>query len=209
MNSVLNVRLTNRRHGRLLLYGPAVLIALTLCFIYLRAKRPSEAMWPTDANWLRDLYAIDSPEDLRSALTIINLSFMNGRLSALCALKNMDPEHGVVLQVATDGEGRFWSRATLEASGSPSGPWNKVGVTGDSRSGESKVLRPGDAITFNVALDDYRAVVEKYRYGRIVTPSGETATFSFDVLRPPPMYVPTREEIRQEREHEVVLTPGG
>ena len=209
MNSVPRTTLTNRRYGRLLLYGPAVLMAIALCCVYLWAKRSSEMTWPNglEENWTRDLYAIDSPDDLRSALTIVNLSSMNGRLSAFCAFKNLDPQHGVALPVVTDAGGLLWSPATLEASENPSGPWKQVAVTGDSRSGESKVLRPGDAITFNVALDRYRAVLHKYRYGRIVASNGAATTFTFDVLRPLPRHVPTREEMREERKHEIELTP--
>jgi hypothetical protein len=177
--------------ARLIIYGSLVVTSIILYWVYLNADRAAQQNWPSDgtANWTRDIYSVDSPKDLRAAVTVMNVSFLNGQLSAFCAFKNMDQQHGVTLNVFTDASGLFWCPLALEAGVSPTGPWQTIRA-GDSRAGDSKVLGPGEAITFNVELNDYRRAAQKYRYGRIVTPTGDSATLDLELLRPPTTKIP-------------------
>jgi hypothetical protein len=210
MNSVLGVRVISNRRARLLLYSGAVVIVLSLALFYFCAKKSNEVVWratPPYVNWVRDLHTVDSPEDLREQFTIMDISYMNGRLSAFCALKNIDPTHGISVQITRDSEGLYWSPATLQAGATTAGPWKDIARILGSRDGGAKVLGPGDAITFNVDINRYLTVLQKYKYGRIVTSSGASVTINLALLQPPPKQIPTREEIFREREREVELTP--
>jgi hypothetical protein len=210
MNSVVGSRGISNGYARLLLYGAGILTVFGLAFLYLWTKRSSEVTWWASrpyVNWVRDLHTVNSSHDLRVPLTIMEISYTNGRLSGFCALKNSDPEHGVVVRIAADQEGRLWAPAALQASATITGPWKEIAHRPDPPGSENRVLSPGDAITFNVDLNDYLTALHKYQYGRIVSSSGSATTFDFDLLQPPPVQLPTREEIRKEREREIELTP--
>jgi hypothetical protein len=208
MNSVVANRGMSSGYARLLLYGSGIVAILALLFAYFWAERSSDVTWwamPPYVDWVRDIHTVDSPDALRNPLTIMDISFSNGRLSGFCALKNNDVKHGIIVPITRDQDSRSWSPVTLQAGPTLSGPWKEISRA--SRIGEDKVLGPSEATTFNVDLNNYLKLLHKYQYGRIVTASGASATFNLDLLQPPPIQLPTQEEIRKEREHEIELTP--
>ena len=184
---------SNAVRRRVILYACASLIALTLLLLYRSASKfisQPEMLWPNDgySDWVRDVDFAATPEELSSAISILQISYVGGKLYALCAYKNVSTEHGVQLNGVDDADNRFWPNVTLEASLDGRSHWEKISeARRSSESTAQRILAPGTAIRAYVNLDAYRNYLMKYRAGRIVTESKDSAVFQLDMLcRPSP-----------------------
>jgi hypothetical protein len=128
-------------------------------------------------------HAASKPE---TAFTVVGVRYINGELYASCAYRNTDPNKTALVQGVGGSYGRFWPNVTLEVTSESLGRGKRIGKSPNiSGKIETKAVAPGEVIMIHVDLDPYRALIRKYRYGRLVTETGVSGIVELKNLLPP------------------------
>lgn len=80
-------------------------------------------------------------------------------------------------------DGDFWPKATLQAADSDHA-WKAIGESQNSGSPTTLQIPRGKSERVRVVLTDYRPLIGKIKYGRIVFANGQSAIFLINLLNP-------------------------
>lgn len=80
-------------------------------------------------------------------------------------------------------DGDFWPKVTFQVANADR-RWKTIGQSQHSGTATSLLIPSGKAERIRVLLTDYKPLVGKFKYGRIVFSNAEAAVFSIDLLVP-------------------------
>lgn len=80
-------------------------------------------------------------------------------------------------------DGDFWPRATLQVANSD-GHWKTIGKSPNSGTPTVLEIPGGKAERIRILVTDFKPLIGKFKYGRIVFSNGQSGVFSIDLLNP-------------------------
>jgi hypothetical protein len=80
-------------------------------------------------------------------------------------------------------DGDFWPRVTFHVGNSTS-EWKKIGESQNKGTPTSLQIASGKADIVRIALTDYRPLIDKFKYGKILFSDGEFTVFYLELLDP-------------------------
>ena len=83
-------------------------------------------------------------------------------------------------------DGAFWPDVKPQVANELSGKWESIRQASKGGSKTKLKIDPGGRNeTLLVALDVFKPMIGKYRFGKLILRTGETAVFQLDLLSPP------------------------
>ncbi|OLE55146.1 MAG: hypothetical protein AUG51_04705 [Acidobacteria bacterium 13_1_20CM_3_53_8] len=109
-----------------------------------------------------------------------------GHMSGTCTYYNFSPALVAIEGVETSG-GDFYPSVTNQVANDPKGKWEIIKRSvPPGKAATTKVQAKARSKPLTLDLDAFVAMMGKFKYGRVVLKTGDSAIFDLDYLRPPP-----------------------
>ena len=92
-------------------------------------------------------------------------------------------ENSAVIEGTRTLDGDFWPKVALQVGNSDQ-HWERIGQSKHDGAPERLEVSAERGETIRVLLNDYKPLIGKYKYGRIVFSNGESGVFYLDLLNP-------------------------
>lgn len=173
-------QITHRLLSRLFLLG----------FLVLRAEALAEA--GDDHAWIRGVVRVSKFLPGKDARETFQLQVVRGNNDSLTGLAVLtreiskdDPNHAVIVVEGVERDGRFWPYLRGEVANDLEKGWHDVRIARPTGKLAKRRIEPQTlGETIFIDLKTFRPHIGRERYGRLILPNGEVATFLLENLKP-------------------------